>query len=860
MSSSTLTTGLPSLDQVLKGVLAGDNIVWQVDAVEEYHALVTPYAQTALRNGKKLVYFRFARHEPLLSPDDGAEIHELDPEQGFENFIAAIHAAIEKAGPGAFYVFDCLSRLAVDWCSDQMLANFFMLTCPYLFDLETVTYFALYRNYHTSHAMGPIQETTQLFIDVYRHKENIYVRPVKVQHRYSPTMHMLHVWRNDEFRPVTASAAISEILTLAPWSGLESDSSVGFWETSFIQARELLRSGTYRPDLPDQGKDVYEMLVRMIVSRDPGMQRLISRYLTLQNILDVRKRMIGTGLIGGKTVGMLLARAIAREAGPRLAELQEEHDSFFVGSDVFYDFLVRNGIWWVRQKQRKPETFLDGAEQARRRIITGEFPPHILRQFGEMMDYFGQSPFIVRSSSLLEDNYGHSFAGKYESVYCANQGPREQRMQDLLAAIRTIYASSMSEKALRYRADRGMLDRDEQMALLVMRVSGAMYGRNFYPQTAGVGFSFNPYAWAPEIDPKAGVVRLVFGLGTRAVNRSDDDYTRVVALNAPAKRPEANFDEVAQYAQRRMDYLDLEANQLVSGYFTDVVRGDEDFPIDMFATEDASRPDQAAPPNRVLTFDRLLTRTDFVKDLREILQVLQTAYNHPVDIEFTANFVGNGRYKINLLQCRPLQVQGAATMELPDTKVKKADLVIAARGAVIGHSRLHQIDRFVYVSPTLYGRLPTQDRHEVARLLGEINRARSDGIDTVMMLGPGRWGTGTPHLGIPVTFSEINRVGILCEIVAMHENLVPDVSLGTHFLNELVERNILYLALFPQQGDNYLNKDFFENAPSRLLDIVPRAERLKDVIRVIDSARAGDAAIMIAADAVRQKVLCYFER
>ena len=861
MSSPTRTTGLPGLDEVLKGLLPGDNVVWQIDAVEEYQALVTPYSQAALRNGKKLVYFRFARHEPLLSADSGAEVHELDPEQGFENFIAAIHGVIEKGGPGVFYVFDCLSRLAADWCSDQMLANFFMLTCPYLYDLETVTYFALYRNYHTSHAMGPIQETTQLFIDTYRHKGEIYVRPVKVQHRYSPTMHMLHVWHNDEFRAVTASAVISEILTLAQWSGLASDSSIGFWETSFIRARELIQSGEYRPDLPGRGKDVFDMLVKMIISRDPGMQRLISRYVTLQDVLDVRKRMIGTGLIGGKTVGMLLSRAIVKKADRRFVELLEEHDSFFVGSDVFYDFLVRSGIWWVRQKQRNPETFLDGAEQARRRIITGEFPPYIMRQLEEMLDYFGQSPFIVRSSSLLEDNYGHSFAGKYESVYCANQGPRERRMQDLLAAIRTIYASSMSEKALRYRADRGMLDRDEQMALLVMRVSGAMYGRDFYPQMAGVGFSFNPYAWAPEIDPKAGVIRLVFGLGTRAVNRSDDDYTRIVALNAPEKRPEANFDEVAQYAQRRMDYLDLEANQLVSNYFSDVLQGDEDFPVEMFASRDAAQSSRAAKPNWVLTFDSLLTRTDFVKDLREILHVLQAAYSHPVDIEFAANFVGDGRYKINLLQCRPLQVQGAALMELPDVRVSKEDLIIAARGAVIGQSRLNRIDRFVYVSPDLYGKLPVQERHEVARLLGEINRARGEGIETVMMIGPGRWGSASPHLGIPVTFSEINRVGILCEIVAMHENLVPDVSLGTHFLNELVERNILYLALFPTQGDNFLNKDFFENTPSRLLDIVPGAKRLEGVIRVIDSARgAGDAAIKITADAIRQKVLCYFDR
>ena len=859
-SDQTMTTGLPGLDQVLKGLLPGDNVVWQVDTVEDYQAIVTPYCQAAIANGKKLVYFRFARHEPLVTAEDGAEVHELTSEQGFEKFIADIHAVIQQAGTGAFYVFDCLSKLAGDWYSDQMLANFFMLTCPYLYDLDTVAYFALYRNYHTSYALEPIQETTQLFLDVYQHKDETYVRPVKVQHRYSPTMNMLHVWRGDEFHTITSSVVISEIMTSAQWSGLAYDCSVGFWETQFLRAREMLQSGEYRPDLPGRGRDIYDTLVKMIISRDANMQGLISRYLSLQDILDVRKRMIGTGLVGGKTIGMLIARAILRKSGGRFSNLLEEHDSFYIGSDVFYDFLVRSGVWWVRQNQRDPQHFLEGAEQARRRLLTGQFPPHILRRLEEMIDYFGQSPFIVRSSSLLEDSYGNSFADKYESIFCANQGPREQRLEDLLAAIRQIYASSMSEEALRYRFDRGVLDRDEQMALLIMRVSGAMYDRHFYPQMAGVGFSFNPYVWDRAIDPKAGVVRLVFGLGTRAVNRSDDDYTRVIALNVPEKRPEANFGEIAQFAQRRVDYLDLEANQLASSHFLDLIRHKPDLPLNMFASTDRMHaPDD--PDAQVLTFDRLLRETGLVQDLRDMLQVLETAYDYPVDLEFTANFTEDGDYKISLLQCRPLQVEGAAMVELPKVQVKDEDRIIAARGAVIGRSLLASVDRFVYVSPQLYARLPQQARHEVARIIGVINHVGGEDIRTVMMLGPGRWGSTSPHLGLPVRFRDINRVSVLCEIVAMHENLVPDVSLGTHFLNEIVERNILYLALFPQQGDNFLSTEFFENAPSRLLELVPGAEELEGVIRVIDSAAVTtDASIRLMADAIDQSVLCYYER
>ena len=860
-TDQAMTTGLPSLDAVLKGVLPGDNIVWQVDSIDEYQELVTPYCQAAVRNGRKLVYFRYARHKALVSAEEGAEVHELDPEGGFENFIAQIHAVIEEAGPGAFYVFDCLSRLAVDWYSDQMLGNFFMLTCPYLFDLETVTYFALYRNYHTSHAIGPIQNTTQLFLDVYRHKDELYVRPIKVQQRYSPTMNMLHVRRGDEFLPVMSSAVISEILTSAKWSGLNSDSSLGFWESSFLQARELLTSGEYRPDLPEKGKAVYEKLVRMVISRDETMQKLIGRCLTLQDILDIRKRMIGTGLIGGKTVGMLLACAIVKNANPRFAGLLEAQDSFFIGSDVFFTFLVRNGIWWVRQKQRDPDTFLEGAEQARRRIITGDFPDYIIKQFEEMLDYFGQSPFIVRSSSLLEDNFGNSFAGKYDSVFCVNQGPRERRMQDFLAAVKRIYASSMSERALRYRARRGMLDKDEQMALLVMRVSGTMHGRNFYPETAGVGFSFNPYAWHPEIDPRAGVIRLVFGLGTRAVDQADDDYTRIVALNAPDKRPEANFDEVAQYTQRRVDYLDLEANQLVSAYFQDLVRDAADLPVDMFASPDPSRP-RGAPVHRILTFEKLLSKTGFVDDLREILNTLERAYSHPVDIEFTANFIDKEHYRINLLQCRPLQVKGSETIRLPEEDVPEEDRIMEAHGAVVGQSRVEQVNRFIYVVPERYGHLPVNTRHEIARLIGDINRADKEAAaGCVMMVGPGRWGTSSPSLGIPVSFSDINSASILCEVVAMHENLVPDVSLGTHFLNELVEMDMLYLALFPNKGRNCINTRFFEESPSRLLDLVPSAGKWQDTVRVIDAADVcPNGSIRLIADALNQNVSCHFMR
>jgi hypothetical protein len=853
--AEAFTTGLPGLDKVLKGIMPGDNIVWQVDSVSDYRALVIPYAEAARRAGRRLIYFRFASHEQLIPAEFGAEIHTPNPALGFESFVTQVHRVIEDAGRHAMYVFDCLSELASLWSADQMLGNFFLLTCPRLFDLETVTYFGIYRNHHASFALNPITETTQFLLDVFRHQERIYVRPIKVQHRSTHSMNTIHLWEGDVFRPITSSAIVSDVLASSRWPGLRADIRLGFWRRIFNEAQQAYDDARAGRCPPQHEREVFEHLSHMVLSREEAMLRLVHQYLSLADILEIRDRMIGIGLIGGKTLGMLLARAILKHHHPRLYGLLEAHDSFYIGSDVFYTFLIRNGVWWIRQRQRDPEMFLEGLEEVQQRILEGRFPDYTMDQFKAMLDYFGESPYIVRSSSLLEDAYGNAFAGKYDSVFCVNQGTREQRLQALLNTVRQVYASTMSERALRYRVARGLLDRDEQMALLVMRVSGDQYADKFLPQIAGVGFSFNPYVWHKEIDPRAGVIRLVFGLGTRAVDRADDDYTRIVALNAPSRRPESNFDEVCEYSQHRVDYLDLAANRPASGYFRDLVRQTPGLRLDMVASQDRSAAYNRAEPVHVLTFDKLLTDTTFVDDMRQMLKTLEDAYQCPVDIEFTANFLNETDYRFHLLQCRPLQVQGVDRVALPEIQIRDSQRIVEARGAIIGPSRCVRLQRFVYVVPRLYGELPLNRRYEVARVLGRINHADGFGVPTTMLLGPGRWGTSSPELGIPVSFSEINRVSVLCEIVTMRENLVPDVSLGTHFLNELVEMNILYMALFPERQRNHLNEAFFLDAPNRLLDIVPGAGAWQEMVRVIDTQEVLEPGrvVLLLADAGQQE-------
>lgn len=864
-------SGLPGLDTVLRGFQAGDNVVFQVDSIDDYLPFVTPFARNTVAAGRPLIYFRFSRHAELLEPQPGLTIHRLNPEVGFETFTAEIHKVIEAAGLGAYYVFDSLSDLAADWCSDLMVGNFFRVTCPYLYELDTVTYFAILRGAHTVDTVATIRGTTQLMLDVFRHDERLHLHPLKVHLRHSPTMYLPHAWVGDAFVPLTESAVLSDLLSTRAGDRFDATTRViDTWDRKFVQAREVTEgiSGDGDPErealLADLRREVFLGLVRMMVARDERIVDLAERYLSTTDLLDIRRRLIGTGLIGGKSAGMLLARAILAKMDDRWRFRMEAHDSFYIGADVFYTYLVRNGCWRFRRAQRVAGSFREGIDETREKLLSGDFPPFILEQFVAMLEYFGQSPIIVRSSSLLEDSFGNAFTGKYESVFCPNQGSPDERLEAFLSAVRTVYASTVSTEALQYRAHRGLIERDEQMAILVQRVSGAVHGHLYFPQAAGVALSYNPYAWHPSIDPQAGVVRLVFGLGTRAVDRSDDDYTRMVALNDPLRRPEAGRGEIMEFAQRRVDVIDLVGNRLDSSAFDDVVTSCPDIPVRLFAVPRADLSARAVdggarPAGWVLTFDRLLKETTFVAEMREMLATLRDAYDYPVDVEFTANFLPDGGWRLNIVQCRPLQVrEGGNIVPLPDDLAENS-VVLDSKGPIIGPSSATAIDRIVYVVPRLYDALPIRDRYTIARLIGRITHLKGadGGRPTTMLLGPGRWGTSTPSLGVPVSFAEINTVSVIGEIIGAGMNVVPDVSLGTHFFNDLVEANMLFLAVQTGRGDR-LEEGFFLDGRNLLPELLPDDAEWAEVVRVVDAPTGPDAhRILLNANSLSQRAVCY---
>ena len=854
------STGLQGLDEVLNHLRKGDNVVWQVDSVNDFLHFVRPFVTRARQDSRRLVYLRFADHAPLVEPGPNVVIYNLDANTGFETFSTEVHNIISRQGREVFYVFDCLSDLLSAWATDLMIGNFFMITCPYLFELDTIAYFALLRNNHSFKTIARIRETTQLLLDVYDFDGSFYIHPLKVWRRYSPTMFLPHLQQDGRFVPVTSSVDATRLISYISHQGLEpTQRALDYWDRLFLQAEQL---GKDESASIEQKQKAVEQLCKIMVGREKRILTLAQEHLSLDDLLNIKQRLIGTGFIGGKTVGMLLANRILAESNVfRKKEHLEPHDSFYVGSDVFYTYIVENGWWKQRMEQKTSDGYFKVAAELKQNMLIGRFPDQIREQFQEMIEYFGQSPIIVRSSSLLEDAFGNAFAGKYESYFCANQGSPEERYLKFEDTVRKVYASTMNENALTYRLQRGLDQQDEQMALLVQRVSGSYRKSYFFPDLAGVGLSNNTFVWNPQLDPKAGMLRLVVGLGTRAVNRVENDYPRIIALDAPLLRPVSGPDDVRRFSQHYVDLLDIEQNTLGTVSLRELLNNGLISEPDLVAVPDSEMTGRAGELGTneqywLLTFEKLLSQTPFVQCMQRILKTLQDNYKYPVDIEFTVNFSKDGESTINLLQCRPLQTKGhAGPVKIP-ADVPPEKILFQCEGYFMGGNVSLNIERIIYVRPEGYLPLPLSQKYDIARLVGSLNKqvAGRDKLHT-LLFGPGRWGTTTPSLGVPVGFAEINNVVALAEIEYEGGNLMPELSFGTHFFQDLVESDIFYVAIFPSRPNVSFNKDWFELAPNLLDEILPDKGKYRDVVKVCD---VGEGALQILADTVSQKVICYF--
>jgi len=858
-SSFPASTGLTGLDEVLNGLRLGDNVVWQVDEIDDYRHFVLPFVHNAIAEGRRVVYMRFADHDPLLEPSDHVKVYSLDARTGFESFTTQVYNIATAEGKEVYYIFDCLSFLQSAWATDLMTGNFFVVMCPYLFELDTIAYFAIMRHSHSFKTVARIRETTQLLLEVYYPGGNYCVHPLKAWNRYSPTMFFPHLEEGKEFTPIINSVDATQLFSDISRREAQSPRRyLDYWDRLFMKAEDLSR----RPCRPEERQDMIDELCRIMIGKENRMLALARKTFTLEDLLNIKSRVIGTGFVGGKTVGMLLARKILEldEFLPWENYL-EHHDSFYVGSDIFYTYIVQNGLWKLRMEQKTKEGYFGAALPLREKMLSGTFPYEIKEQFQQLIEYFGQSPIIIRSSSLLEDAFGNAFAGKYDSIFLVNQGAPEKRYVDLVESVRKIFASTMNEDALTYRLQRGLDQQDEQMALLVQRVSGSYRKHYFFPDLAGVGISYNNFVWKEGMDPKAGMLRLVAGLGTRAVNRVENDYPRTVALDNPQYRPHASLEEARRFSQHDLDVLNIENNALETISFLETANEGLNIKLDLFGTKDQETTQRLRELGHydrqawILTFDNLLARSSLTGVMHRMLKKLEEIYDYPVETEFTVNFTQANAYKINLLQCRPVQTKGQAQRVKMPTDITYDRIFLSLEGNFMGGSVVQNIARIIFVDPLAYSELPISDKYSIARLIGKLNRlVKNRDATPVMLLGPGRWGTTTPSLGVPVRFSEINNVSFLGEIAYTAGNLMPELSFGTHFFQDLVETNIFYLALFPDNPEVIFHRSILDRFENIIESLEPDSSKYRDVIKVYETT---DKNLCIMADIVSQKLVCF---
>lgn len=850
-------SGIEQLDETLDNIRLGDNVVWQVSNLNEFSYFVNPYVKQALEDGRNLIYINFGQHEPLIPMCDedleeleaernnpetefamiernGIKIYKVDPMEQFESFTLEVHNIISKEGYDAFYVFDCLSDLQSAWATDLMMGNFFRVTCPYLFILDTVAFFPVIRGKHSFESIAKIRETTQLFLDVYSNEKEVYIHPLKVWNRYSQTMFLGHKYdpETGDVTTLTDGMEVSKFYqVINSASAYNNEQNTDSWER-FFTATELLRQNGV--DVSDR----CDLMCSMMMAKDEKVGEKIKKYFDYEDYISIYNRLVGSGMIGGKACGMLLARKIIEKDRPDIHNYFEPDDSFYIGSDLFYTYIVSNDLWNIRVRQRTDEGYYEAGKELEEGLKNGVFPDDIKNEFRRVLDYFGQSPIIVRSSSLLEDGFGNAFAGKYESVFCVNQGSIEDRLEAFEEAVKTVYSSMMNISALEYRLLNGLDKNDEQMALLVQRVSGSYCGDYFFPTMAGVGFSYSSYLPSPEMRHDAGMLRLVMGLGTKAVDRTENDYPRIINLDRPKAITLQNVKDRHRYSQHSLDVLDLKN---ISIHDIPVDEGLEVLPryAKRFVIEhdrEAERRLRERGQRRDVVFvncNGIVNNDEFTSLMKELLKTLEEAYDYPVDMEYTINVGQDKSFVINLLQCRPLQVSTTnEDIEIPENK---GETFFHIKNSSMGRSRADEIETLVYVNPHKYYEYPYNQKSSVARIIGKINAYCRENNKKSMLIVPGRIGTSSPELGIPVVFADISQFSAILEESYSEVGYVPELSFGSHMFQDLVEADIYYGALFENDNRLEFNSDLLKNFPNKLLDIDDTlTDELYDMIQVID--------------------------
>ncbi|GAP13708.1 phosphoenolpyruvate synthase/pyruvate phosphate dikinase [Longilinea arvoryzae] len=660
-----------------------------------------------------------------------------------------------------------------------------------------------------------------------------------------PFLRSMQVWKRSDLEIGPEGGLSSAGLGGAPTTlTLELTPESVLFERAF--AIEKMPPGE-RQMLEPHLRELKVTLIRRLVSDQLAYINVAKDWLTIGDLFEVYQHRISSGKIGGKAAGLVFAGRILREvADEALRESIVIPTSYFLGSDLIYIFMAMNGLMhWNNQKYKPEEKIYSEYPLICEQFAAGHFPPEVVERLKEILAEMGPKPLIVRSSSQLEDSYGTSFAGKYESFFCPNQGTSEENLRALTTAIARTYASTLNPDALLYRRSKGLQDYDERMAVIIQEVQGQACGHYYLPFGAGVAFSHNLFRWAPQIRREDGFARLVWGLGTHAVERGGNDYPRLIALSHPTLQPDDDPQAIRYYSQKFVDVIDLQENTFKTLPVKELL--DSNYPPlkylvqienDGYYSTPRSRVMSDELPRAAITYDELLRRTPFARNLSRALKILEEHYRTPVDVEFTVRIPDPPLpvcpVQITLLQCRP---QSQLMLVLPDVvpaNLKPEDIIFSTH-FMVPQGYLPNVRYAIYVDPQKYFALPGDaERAELTRIISQLNHLL--GAKTFICVGPGRWGTTNHDLGVFVNYADVFNAGAMIELSGTGGGSALDSSFGTHFFQDLMEAQIYPLAIQLGEERTFFNRDFFEKGPNHLPELISASPGVAEVIRLVEVA------------------------
>ena len=581
-------------------------------------------------------------------------------------------------------------------------------------------------------------------------------------------------------------------------------------------------------------------LIRRLLSNRIPYISVAKEVFSIHDLLEINRNRIGRGLIGSKAAELLLSNRILHNSEDAdIRNAVGDIESIFIGADEFYNFMMINNLMgWYDQKYKDDTEMWKDYPLLQEDFLKGEFPQEIVNALKGVLANFNGAPFIVRSSSKLEDSFTHPFNSMYRSIPLANQGTPAENLNALLDAIRTIYASTFNPNALTYRKKNGLVDYTEEMAILIQKVPGRSYGAYYFPDISGIGSSQSPCKWNLDSPKDEGFLRFVVGMGSHATNRSGDDYVHIVELADPNHRHTTFTSAEKSLTQKSILVLNFKTNQQELLDVQDVLnlnypalylvaqKKDGDYLSSMQRGEDTDF--------YWVTCEDLIRKTNFTRLMRDILHSLEHTYGKPVLVEFTVVLdMSDPRsinFKIQIHNCRPmiLPENMRTPVQLTDTEDNR---MLFTSDLFLGHGVIRDISYIVWIDPNNYQKLYGKNKFEFCDLLGDINQKLCS--ENFVFAAASRWGAIENH-GIPTEYRQISNAKALIELSGTSEQIISDPFCGTRFFQSLLESGIYSIITNAEKPED-IDLSFFTDSLDLTEDWVGVPMKFKNCVRILST-------------------------